>query len=250
MRLFVSLAYDGSNYAGWQRQDNALSVQQVLEEALSTVLSEKISVTGAGRTDAGVSASCYYAHFDTVIEIKEPKTLLYKLNAITPADIVINCLYKVADDAHARFDATSRSYSYRLHTVKDPFAHMSSYCKFDLDMDAMNEAAGYLIGEQDFSSLEKTGGNNATSICRVTRASWQRTAPCHYVFNITANRFLRNMVRAAVGTLLEVGRHRQQPEWVAEVLAGRDRCSAGQSAPAVGLTLTDITYPYPLIALK
>ena len=127
---------------------------------------------------------------------------------------------------------------------------MSAYCKFDLDMEAMNEGASYLIGEQDFSSLEKTGGGNATSICRVTRASWQKTAPCHYVFNITANRFLRNMVRAAVGTLLEVGRHKQQPEWVAEVLAGRDRCSAGQSAPAVGLSLCDITYPYQLIPLK
>ena len=250
MRLFVSLAYDGTNYSGWQRQDNALSVQQVLEDAFSTVLGERISVTGAGRTDAGVSASCFYAHFDTDIEIKEPRQVLYKLNAIVPADIVVYGLFKVADDAHARFDATSRSYCYRLHTVKDPFAHMSTYCKFDLDMDAMNEAAGYLIGEQDFSALEKTGGSNATSICKVTRASWQRTAPCHYVFNITANRFLRNMVRAAVGTLVEVGRHRQQPGWVAQVLAGRDRCSAGQSAPAVGLALTDITYPYPLIPLK
>ena len=250
MRLFVSLAYDGTGYSGWQRQDNALSVQQVLEDAFTTVHGERISVTGAGRTDTGVSASRYYAHFDTDIEIKEPMRLLYKLNAILPADIVVDGLYNVADDAHARFDATSRSYSYRIHTVKDPFAYMSAYCKFDLDMDAMNEAAGYLIGEQDFSALEKTGGSNATSICRVTQAAWKRTAPCHYVFNITANRFLRNMVRAAVGTLLEVGRHRQQPEWVAEVLAGRDRCSAGQSAPAVGLTLTDITYPYPLIPLK
>lgn len=250
MRLFVSLGYDGSGYSGWQRQDNASSVQQVLEEALSTVLGREISVTGAGRTDTGVSASCYFAHFDTDIEIKEPSRLSYKLNAILPADIVIYALYKVADDAHARFDAVSRSYSYRIHTVKDPFARFSAFCKFDLDIDAMNQAASYLIGEQDFSALEKTGGNNATSICRVTRAAWQQTAPCHYVFNITANRFLRNMVRAAVGTLLEVGRHRQQPEWVAEVLAARDRCAAGQSAPAAGLTLTDITYPYPLIPLK
>jgi len=250
MRLFVSLAYNGTRYSGWQRQDNASSVQQMLEDALSTVLGERISVTGAGRTDAGVSASSYYAHFDIDNEIKEPRQVLYKLNAILPADIVINFLCRVADDAHARFDATSRSYCYRLHTVKDPFAFMSTYCKFDLDMEAMNAAAGYLIGEQDFSALEKTGGSNATSICRVTRASWQRTSPCHYVFNITANRFLRNMVRAAVGTLLEVGRHRQQPEWVAEVIAGRDRCSAGQSAPAIGLALTEITYPYPLIPLK
>lgn len=250
MRLFVSLGYDGSGYSGWQRQDNASSVQQVLEDVFSTVLGGKISVTGAGRTDTGVSASCYFAHFDTDIEIKEPTRLLYKLNAISPADIVIYCLYKVADEAHARFDATSRSYSYRIHTVKDPFARFSAYCKFDLDIDAMNQAAAYLIGEQDFSALEKTGGGNATSICHVTRAAWQRTSPCHYVFNITANRFLRNMVRATVGTLLEVGRHRRQPGWVAEVLAGRDRCSAGQSAPAVGLTLTDITYPYPLIPLK
>ena len=250
MRLFISLAYNGTNYSGWQRQDNALSVQQVIEDAFSTVLGGRISVTGAGRTDTGVSASCFYAHFDTDNEIKEPRQVVYKLNAIMPSDIVIYGLFPVSDEAHARFDATSRSYSYRLHTVKDPFAFMSSYCKFDLDMDAMNEAASYLIGEQDFSALEKTGGSNATSICRVTRAAWQRTAPCHYVFNITANRFLRNMVRAAVGTLLEVGRHRQQPEWVAEVLAGRDRCSAGQSAPAIGLALTDITYPYPLIPLK
>lgn len=250
MRHFVSIAYDGKNYSGWQRQDNALSVQQLLEEAFATVTGERISLTGAGRTDAGVSASCYFAHYDTDIEIKEPSRQLYKLNAILPPDIVVKNLYRVSDDAHARFDATSRSYTYRLHTVKDPFAFMSAYCKFGLDVEAMNQAAGYLIGEQDFSAFEKTGGGNATSLCNVTRAAWQQTSAGHYVFNITANRFLRNMVRAAVGTFLEVGRHRQQPEWVAEVLAGRDRCSAGQSAPAVGLSLTDISYPYPLIPLK
>ena len=128
MRLFVSLAYDGTGYSGWQRQENATSVQEVLEDAFSTVLGEHISMTGAGRTDAGVSASRYFAHFDTDIEIKEQSRLLYKINAILPPDIVTYGLFKVADDAHARFDATSRSYSYRLHTVKDPFAFFSTYC--------------------------------------------------------------------------------------------------------------------------
>lgn len=250
MRLFISLAYHGGNYSGWQRQINALSVQQLIEDALSKALGEQITVTGAGRTDAGVSASCLFAHFDTNNEIKEPKMVLYKINAILPSDIIVCQLFKVADNAHARFDALSRSYVYKLHTVKDPFANMSAYYKFQLDVDKMNEAAVYLLGEKDFSSLEKLGGGNNSSICHVTEARWEQTAPCHYAFHITANRFLRNMVRAAVGTILEVGRGRHKPEWVAEVLDKKDRCSAGQSVPAIGLMLTDVKYPYELITLK
>ena len=157
--------------------------------------------------------------------------------------------YRVADQAHARFDAVSRTYRYYIHLAKDPFARHSCRCWYKLDVDAMNRAAATLLGRHDFSSFEKTGGANKTDICTVTEASWSAVDPTHLVFTITADRFLRNMVRATVGTLLEVGRGRRAPEWVAEVLEARDRCLAGQSVIGEALFLEEIRYPYPLITI-
>ena len=247
MRLFVQLSYDGSPFCGWQSQPDVPSVQDEMERALSIALGEKITVVGAGRTDTGVNARHFLAHFDvSAWPHEESERLLRKINAILPTAIVAEAFYPVADNAHARFDAISRTYRYYIHLTKDPFARHSCRCWYKLDVDAMNRAAALLLGRHDFSSFEKTGGANKTDICTVTEASWTAVDPTHLVFTITADRFLRNMVRATVGTLLEVGRGRRAPEWVAEVLAARDRCQAGQSVIGEALFLEEIRYPYPL----
>lgn len=247
MRLFVSLSYNGSRFCGWQSQPDAPSVQEELERALSIVFGEKISVVGAGRTDTGVNALLYYAHFDITSDLPAgASSVCYKLNAILPAEIRVFHLFSAHADAHARYDAVSRTYRYFLHTEKDPFAVRSLYFRHHLDMEAMNRGAEYLLGEHDFSSFEKVGGGNMTSVCTVSEAFWRPLDETHYVFTITANRFLRNMVRAVVGTLLEVGGGKHQPEWVAEVLARHDRGSAGQSVAGEALFLADVRYPYPL----
>ena len=247
MRLFVSLSYNGAPFCGWQSQPDAPSVQEELERALSIAFGEKISVVGAGRTDAGVNASLYYAHFDISSDFTSgAKRICSKINAILPPEIRVFDLFFVHADAHARYDAVSRTYRYFLHTEKDPFAVRSLYFKYRLDIEAMNHAAEYLLGEHDFSSFEKVGGGNLTSICTVTEARWEALGGGKYVFTITANRFLRNMVRAVVGTLLEVGGGKRSPEWVAEVLEKRDRGSAGQSAKGEALFLADVRYPYTL----
>lgn len=246
MRFFVSLAYNGEKYSGWQRQDNAPSIQQQLEKALSIVAGEEITVTGAGRTDAGVNASCYYAHFDTSFDFKETHNTIYKINAILPSDIVVKAFYKVTDEAHARFDAVSRTYRYYLHTVKDPFAVHSLFYKFDIDLTKMNKSATYLIGTQDFTSFEKIGGASNSGICNVTEAEWRELTGGHYLFEITANRFLRNMVRSIVGTLLEVGRGKISPEEIKTIIEKHDRGYAGQSVAGEALFLSNIEYPYEL----
>lgn len=247
MRLFVSLSYNGARYCGWQIQANAPSVQAELERALSIAFCETVSVVGAGRTDTGVNASRYMAHFDvTERSFENSEALLYKINAILPSDICVFDLYRVSPDAHARFDALSRTYRYFIHTSKDPFAVRSYFFRFYLDVDAMNEAASKLLGTHDFSCFEKVGGGNLTSVCTVTEAFWERLDESHLCFQITANRFLRNMVRAVVGTLLDVGRGRQRPEWIEDVMASGDRGSAGQSVIGEALYLSDIKYPYPL----
>lgn len=247
MRLFVSLSYNGGRFCGWQSQPNALSVQEEVEKALSIVFGEKIEVTGAGRTDAGVNASLYYAHFDISGELPSgAERICSKINAILPPEIVVFSLFNVAGDAHARFDAVSRTYQYHIHTSKDPFAVRSLYFRFPLNINAMNEAAALLVGKRDFSSFEKVGGGNATSICDVKFARWDAVDDTHFVFTITADRFLRNMVRAVVGTLLEVGGGKHSPEWVLEVLEAKNRGCAGQSVIGEALYLTDIKYPYEL----
>ena len=249
MRFFVSVSYNGERYSGWQKQPNATGIQEVLEDAMGKALGFRVELTGAGRTDAGVSASGYLAHFDAPSPIKEPAQLLYKINAILPTDIVANFFAATPEDAHARFDATSRSYSYKVHTAKDPFAWHSFYCKFPLDVEAMNRAAAMLLGRRDFSSFEKVGADNKTSICNVTHALWTAVDADHLQFDITADRFLRNMVRAIVGTLLDVGRGKLAPEEIPALLDKGDRSAAGQSVPGEPLTLCSITYPYPLLPL-
>lgn len=247
MRLFVQLSYDGSPFCGWQFQPNVPSVQQEVERALSIAFGEPVTVVGAGRTDTGVNARHYIAHFDvTVWPLEESARILRKINAILPPAIVAEAFYRVADEAHARFDAVSRTYRYFIHTVKDPFARHSCRLWFTPDVAAMNRAAEPMLGRHDFSSFEKTGGANKTSLCTVTEARWEALDSEHFVFTITADRFLRNMVRATVGTLLEVGRGRRAPEWVGEVLAAHNRSEAGQSVIGEALFLEEIRYPYPL----
>ena len=250
MRFFVSVSYNGERYSGWQRQSNAVGIQEILEDALSKALGCQIELTGAGRTDAGVSASGYIAHFDCDKDLKEHAQLLYKINAILPSDIVAHFIARVAPEAHARFDATSRSYRYLVHTEKDPFAWHSYYWRFPLDVAEMNRAATILLGTHDFSSFEKTGADNKTSICTVTRAKWTAIDETHFRFDITADRFLRNMVRAIVGTLLDVGRGKIFADDIAGLLEKKDRSAAGQSVPGEPLMLESITYPYELLKIN
>lgn len=255
MRYFLSISYRGAGFSGWQIQENGKTIEGEVERALSTILGEAIDVVGAGRTDSGVNAKNFYAHFDS--DSKELsqniERVIYKLNAILPYGIVINQIFEVKGDAHARFDATSRTYKYYIHCGKDPFCETYSYfCKFDLDMEAMNQGATLLLGRHDFSSFEKANGGNATSICNVMEAKWEEYTPTvsgddsikYLVFTITANRFLRNMVRAIVGSLLEIGRGKRKAEWIKELMEKKDRCAAGQSVPGHPLFLVDIKYPY------
>ena len=262
MRYKVLLSYDGSSFCGWQRQDNAPSVQECLENALSTLLAEKISVTGAGRTDAGVHAIRYAAHFDSFSGRLDAAALGYKLNAILPPSVVVHEVTPAADGFHARFDALSRTYMYFIHKGKDPFADRYSWrCDWPLDTEAMNEAAAVLLGTHDFSCFEKTGGGNKTSVCTVSEAFWRPYQPQevsqlgfipaagmtgeYLVFRITADRFLRNMVRAVVGTLVEVGRGRRSPSSMQALLDSGDRCAAGDSVPGNALFLVNVEYPAP-----
>lgn len=248
MRYFISLSYNGSAFCGWQIQENANSVQEEIQKALSTLLKESISVTGAGRTDTGVHAKNYIAHFDCQSVIQDVPHTLYKLNAILPQEIAVHNIFEVAADAHARFDAISRTYKYYIHTNKDPFDNgFSLFVKPDrVNIDLMNQAALHFLGEQDFSSLEKINGGNKTSICNVTYAKWEQIDENRYVFTVTANRFLRNMVRAMVGSLLEVGAGKRNPDWIKQMLSEKNRSSAGQSVNGKALFLVEVKYPYPL----
>jgi tRNA pseudouridine38-40 synthase len=370
MKFFIRLSYNGAPFSGWQIQKNANSVQEELQKAFSTLLKEKIEITGAGRTDSGVNAVNYIAHTEIssskTFSGKNPADFLYKINAILPKEIVVKNIFKMPASAHARFDAVSRTYKYYLTLEKEPFnsAFTYFYRPGSLDIEAMNKAAKYFLGEQDFTSLEKLHSGAQNSICNVTAAGWERITastqhtaagwehtpantqhtatsgstaadnsgaaasgntaagnsgaaasgntaarnsgaaasgntaagnngatasgstaagnsgavasgstaarnsgaaasgstaagnsgaafitPCTtdiYVYTVTANRFLRNMVRAMVGSLLEVGSGKRKPEWIAEMLARKDRCAAGYSVPGNALFLTEIRYPYPI----
>ena len=292
MRYFIKLSYDGTDFCGWQFQPNAVSVQERLESALSTLLKERVQVTGAGRTDSKVNAIGYIAHFD-YDRVIDTSAFGYKLNAILPRGIVVHSITAAQEDLHARFSAKRREYTYFLHRTKDPFIENRSYfCNWDLDIDAMNEAAGLLLGTHDFRCFEKTGSDNRTSICTVTEAFWTpytpdhvaimgfspaasrpdspvSPAPLYLYFRISADRFLRNMVRAVVGSLLEVGRGRRSPaDFAALILpadhdalilpsgpdagqSGRRRTSAdgtplrslaGESVPGHALFLSRVDY--------
>lgn len=242
MRFFITLSFDGTNYHGWQIQPNSDSVQQRLQEALSTLLRQPIEVVGAGRTDTGVHARMMVAHFDWE-ELIDGKQLAYKLNKFLPQDIAVQEVRLVDEEMHARFSATSRTYHYFIHMRKDPFQQAYSWqVPFKLDFEKMNEAAKVLLEYKDFTSFSKVNTDTKTNLCNVKEAFWEEIAPDRWRFTITANRFLRNMVRAIVGTLVEVGRGRLSPEDIRRIIEAKDRCSAGESVPAKGLFLVDIKY--------
>ena len=242
MRYFVTFSYDGSRYHGWQIQPNGDSVQAQLQRALSLLLRSETTVTGAGRTDAGVHARMMVAHFDTASEI-DGRQLTYKLNKLLPRDIAVSQVKRVPDDLHARFSATSRMYRYYLHTEKDPFLSRTS-CElhYPLDFGKMNEAAKVLMAYEDFGAFCKAHADVKTTLCRVTVAEWHQTSPTTWYFEIRANRFLRNMVRAVVGTLVDVGRGRVTLDDFHKIIEGKKRTEAGESMPAHALFLEDITY--------
>lgn len=246
MRWFIHLAYNGASYSGWQVQPGRTTVQGVIEEALSVLLRRPVGIVGAGRTDAGVNAHLMIAHFDAYDheDVGNPR-FRRSLNSILGPTVAIYGLYPVADDAHARFDATSRTYRYFAHTIKDPFAGKLSWeTRPEMDFEAMNRAAAMMLGRRDFTSFSKLHTDVKTNICDLRQARWVNTAPGKWYFEITADRFLRNMVRAVVGTLVEVGRHKINPEEVMDIIERKDRCAAGTSMPAEPLFLWDIKYPY------
>ena len=297
MRYCLCLSYDGSAFCGWQIQLNAPSVQASLEAVLSRLLGSPVAVTGAGRTDTGVHAANYIAHFDCEgILPFEATDFTYKINAMLPREVVVHSVTPVASDFHARFSARRREYTYFIHRCKDPFLRATSWqCGYpQLDFEAMNQACRYLLGTHDFSCFEKTGGDNKTSLCTVYEASWHPYTPSHiqllnteegtvsqihghprpckregpaaagsgrgrsearaicdtvpsagsdyWYFRIEADRFLRNMVRATVGTLIEVGRGKHGPEWVAELIESGTRGDAGESVPGHALFLNKVEY--------
>jgi tRNA pseudouridine38-40 synthase len=268
-RYFIELSFDGTNYHGWQIQNNAISVQEVLNEKLSIILREPIEVTGCGRTDTGVHAKEFFAHFDAegfivnsswIIENKdsvlsingnqttmnyEPSAMnnvVRSLNAVLPKDIAVKRMFPVADDAHARFDATLRTYQYYIHFNKDPFKNGYSWELRDMpDIELMNQAAAIVMEYTDFGCFSKSHTQVKTNICKIVKAEWTAIEG-GIVFTISADRFLRNMVRAIVGTLLMVGRKEIEPEAVREIIESKNRSNAGVSVPACGLYLTEVLY--------
>ena len=243
MRYFIFFGYDGTNYHGWQIQPNANSVQQELQKALSTVLRRDMEVVGAGRTDTGVHARKMAAHFDWEGEELDAPQLTYRLNRILPRDIAVKDIKRVADDMHARFSASSRTYHYYIHTCKDPFErHYSLQMNFPLDFDRMNQAARHFLHHKDYAAFCKAGGDNKTTLCEVTQAQWVQTSPSTWYFEITANRFLRNMVRAVVGTLIDVGRGKISESQFLDILYNGTRSDAGESMPGHALFLEEVRY--------
>ncbi|KQC34360.1 pseudouridine synthase [Nonlabens sp. YIK11] len=241
-RYFIELAYDGTAYHGWQRQPQSISVQEVLEDGLLKMLRAKTYVTGAGRTDTGVHATQMFAHFDWECEL-DPIQLTYRLNRWFPKDISVFEIKKVTDKAHARFSATHRSYEYRFHLRPDPFKNRSRYILYRIpDIALMQKAADVLLDYTDFECFSRTNTDVKTYLCDISEARFEQNG-FELIFHITANRFLRNMVRAVVGTLLEVGYGKLEVEDMHRILKSKDRGKAGASAPAQGLYLTRVRYP-------
>ena len=263
LRYFIYLQYDGTAYHGWQSQPNATSVQETIEQKLSLLLQRELFIVGAGRTDAGVHARLMVAHVEVDPSPALPSdgkgvdsnlssnsidciALTKRLNGILPKDISIIKIVPVKDDAHARFSPISRTYRYYVTTHKNPFNQYAYRIFWDLDIDLMNEAANKLFDYIDFTSFSRLHTDVKTNNCRIMEARWTETAAGEYVFVIKADRFLRNMVRAVVGTLMLVGRHRMTVDDFCRIIEGKDRCKAGESAPANALFLEDIEYPEDL----
>lgn len=241
MRYFVELSYNGTKYHGWQIQPNAITVQEVLNNAFSLLLKTPIELVGCGRTDTGVHASAYFAHFDieSAIEIEWFK---YKINRMLPDDIYVKTICEVASDLHARFSAKSRSYSYYIETCKNPFnQEFVWHCEYALNVELMNKACEELMKFKDFASFSKSNTDNATTLCDVTNAIWEQKGSS-LIFHVSANRFLRNMVRAIVGTLIDVGREKISIAEFKAIIESKDRQRAGFSVPAKGLFLEQIVY--------
>lgn len=242
MRYFIELAYNGKNYHGWQNQPDVITVQEVLENSLSTLLREKIQVMGAGRTDAGVHAKQLFAHFDCE-PIDSIEDFIFKLNSFLPKDISIQNIFPVKEDAHARFDALEREYEYLISFQKNPFTEdFSHLIHYKPNIDLMNEAASELLNYKDFQCFSRSNTDVKTYFCDVKEAYW-KIENSQFIFTIKADRFLRNMVRAIVGTLLDVGFEKTSISQFHEILKSKDRSKAGTSAPAKGLYLTKVVYP-------
>lgn len=240
-RYFMYLAYNGANYCGWQIQPNGIAIQEVIEKALATILRTEIPIVGAGRTDAGVHARSMAAHFDA--EIDNPTELCERLNRILPKDIALHRIVKVKPAAHARFDACSRLYSYHVTTQKDPFFHPFKYkIHGELDIENMNRCAKILFEYEDFTSFSKLHTDVKTNNCTIMQAEWMQDG-CDYIFKVKANRFLRNMVRAIVGTLLDAGRNKLDETGIRRIIEAKNRCTAGLSVPGNALFLEDVEYP-------
>jgi tRNA pseudouridine38-40 synthase len=244
-RYFIKLAFNGNSYHGWQLQKTGISVQEVLTRAMSDLLSAPVSLTGCGRTDAGVNAREFYAHFDLKEEknAEDLQQLTFRLNRYLPADIFIDRIFPVPGNMHARFSALSRTYEFHIHNRKDPFLNDSSYFVYgELDLDLMNAGAGLLKEYDDFTSFARLHGNAKTNICRIIKAGWERH-DYRILFKITADRFLRNMVRAIVGTSLDLGMGKISLEDFRHIIESKDRSGAGQSVPGFALYLVKIVYP-------
>lgn len=246
-RYFIELAFKGTDFHGWQKQPNANTIQEEVDNALSVVLKERIETVGAGRTDAGVHAWFYTAHIDSnAYDPSIRSRFIYSVNSILPLDIALTDIYPVSSEAHARFSALSRTYEYRINLDKNPFeTEFSWYCPFGLDIDLMNKASALLLKAMNFKSFCKHHSQVKTTICKISSACWSSDNR-NMVFTIEADRFLRNMVRAIVGTLVEVGRGRVSQDQFSQIIIAGDRKAAAWSAPAKGLFLTRITYPAEL----
>ncbi|MBQ3130485.1 MAG: tRNA pseudouridine(38-40) synthase TruA [Bacteroidaceae bacterium] len=242
MRYFITFSYDGTAYHGWQIQPHSVTVQEELQKALSTLMRKPMEVVGAGRTDTGVHARKMIAHFDHD-EVLDCPQLVYKLNKLLPRDIAVQHVEPVADDMHARFSAKSRTYHYYVHLDKNPFLRSYSWQVYgNPDFELMNRAARVLMEYKDFTSFSKVNTDTKTNDCIITEARWDRVGEDQWRFTVTANRFLRNMVRAIVGTLMEVGRGRMTIEQLRSVIEAKDRCRAGDSVPGNALFLVEVLY--------
>jgi tRNA pseudouridine38-40 synthase len=243
-RYFIFISYKGTYYHGWQVQPNSVTVQQILDEALSTVLNEKISTIGAGRTDTGVHAKIFCAHFDSISsDLSSLKNLIHRLNSYLPEDISVKVVKRVVPEANARYSAISRTYKYYISRIKDPFNDNSSWYLYgDINLTAMNRACEILYIHSDFTSFSRLHSGAKTNICKIYKAYWEEVDN-QLIFTIRADRFLRNMVRAVVGTMVDIGFGKTEADKLNEIILAKDRRKAGKSAPAKGLFFTDIEYP-------